>query len=232
MSSKSEQAYDFLRKSIIDGTIPPNMPLRIQSLGLETGFGSTPVREALCRLEAERFVVSEMNRGFRSAPISMQDMADLENSRLVIESALLTESIRTGDDQWEAAIVAAHYRLAKLDLPIEAVDEAAKNHWSAVHQGFHDALLAAAKSKWLRSFHTQISEQLDRFYHFTMDGPLRKKFEHDPAMKALLRQVLGIEHHTKLMQATLNRDEALAISLHAEHIRFAKEYFTLIFKGK
>ena len=229
MTSKSDAAYSVLRERIISGAIAPDVPLRIQALGDETGFGSTPVREALRRLEAESLVVSEVNVGFRSASISIDEVRDLENSRLVIETAMLEASIAQGDDVWESRIVAAHYQLAKLDLPIDTTSPEAQSNWSEKHQAFHDALLAASRSKWLRSFQTQIAEQLERNFRFTMGEPLQKRLQESEEDRALLRQALGIEHHTLLMQAALDRDGKSAIALLEEHIQFASTFFARIY---
>ena len=92
-SSKSEMAYQFLLKQLIEAKIPPEAPLRIPALGKESGLGVTPMREALRRLESERFVVMENNRGFRAAAVTQAELMDLEGCRLVIETALLREAI-------------------------------------------------------------------------------------------------------------------------------------------
>jgi len=138
--SKSELAYDFLRDRIVTTRIPPDTPLRIQTLGRDSGFGSTPVREALFRLEAEKLVVSEVNCGFKSAPISIEKVKDLEHSRLVIETALLRDAIETGADDWEGRIVATHYQLAKLTLPVDTEDAGDHRNWAIKHKNFHAAL--------------------------------------------------------------------------------------------
>ena len=227
--SKSELAYDFLRGRIVTARIPPDTPLRIQTLGRDSGLGSTPVREALFRLEAEKLVVSEANCGFKSAPISIEQVKDLEHSRLVIETALLRDAIETGADEWEGKIVAAHYQLAKLRLPVDTEDAAEHQNWAEKHKNFHASLLSAAGSNWLSSFYNQLSEQLDRHYHYTLEGPLRSRFQEDEAIKAQLRSVLGIDHHTALMDATLARDLPQATQLLEEHVGFAYDMFVEVF---
>jgi len=229
MATKSDLAYDHLRNEIISGQIAPDVPLRIQTLGKETGYGSTPVREALRRLESERLVVSAVNCGFRSAAISVPEIKDLDQSRLIIETALLRQSIEAGDDAWEGGIVSAHYQLTKLPLPFDTSSHAEQANWSAKHQQFHEALTAASPSLWLHSFQKQIAEQTERFFHYTMDAALLKRLEHSPDLKALLERALGVEHHTQLMQATLDRDAEAATTLLTEHIQFASQFFAKVF---
>ena len=229
MATKSDLAYDHLRKEIISGQIPPDVPLRIQTLGKETGYGSTPVREALRRLESEHLVVSAVNCGFRSAAISLPEIKDLDQSRLVIETALLRQSIKAGGDAWEGDIVAAHYQLAKLPLPFDTSSHAQQANWSAKHQQFHAALTAASPSLWLHSFQKQIAEQSERFFHYTMNAELQQRLEQSPELKALLNRALGVEHHTQLMQATLDRDVGAATALLTEHIQFTSQFFAKAF---
>lgn len=229
MPTKSDQAYEHLRAAIISGAIEPDAPLRIQTVGEQTGFGSTPVREALRRLEAERLVVSAVNCGFRSSAISAGELKDLEDSRRVIETALLEQAIAAGGDAWESRIVAAHYQLAKLDLPFESGSRAAQALWSDRHQAFHDALLAAAPSNWLHSFQKQIAEQFERFFHFSMTQALRSRLIRNDDLKALLTTALGMDHHTRLMDATLDRDQTQARALLIEHLRFTSQFLAAAF---
>lgn len=229
MASKSDLAYKALREDIISTTLLPDTPLRIQSLGVSTGFGSTPVREALRRLEAERFVVSEANFGFKVAPISIELLQDLEKGRLVIETALLEEAVVNGTDDWEAGIIAAHHQLKKAVLPVDTSDDDELNTWAHRHQKFHDALLSTATSQTLMEFNMLISEQLVRHYNFTMRGDRRKVFEVNEKVKEQLADALSLRHHTELMEAALDRDVTGSVTLLRAHVVLASTTFTKLF---
>jgi DNA-binding GntR family transcriptional regulator len=56
----SDQTYEALRELILDQGLRPGSRLNVDRLARELGVSSSPVREALARLEAERLVVSEM----------------------------------------------------------------------------------------------------------------------------------------------------------------------------
>lgn len=227
--NKSERAYTLLRDRIITCAIAPDVPLRVQALGQDTGLGLTPVREALRRLEAEKLVTATANQGFRTAAITLASLRDLEASRLLIETALISDAIARGDDSWEAGIVAAHHQLAKEPAPLGTGDAAQNALWAVRHRAFHDALVAAAGSDWLKGFHAQISAQLERIFHFTMAERSRAD---SPASGAtgdaagdLLRASFAIAPHTALMQACLDRDTETALKLLDHHIRHAAAYF-------
>lgn len=224
-SSKSEMAYQFLLKQLIEAKIPPEAPLRIPALGKESGLGVTPMREALRRLESERFVVMENNRGFRAAAVTQAELMDLEGCRLVIETALLREAISHGDDAWEAEILSSHHLLAKAAEPAETSDLDALRLWSDRHRGFHTALLAASRSEWLNLFYAQISNHLDRHFFSMFAGANRDRYLGSAELIAHSRAALGIAHHTRLMEAALARDEALAVRLLEEHAGFTRRFF-------
>ena len=222
--SKSEDAFNTLRRDILDAALPPDEPLVIASLQDRYGYGWTPLREALPRLEAENLVVFQRNRGYRVAPVSAKSLRDLQAARLAVESALLQASIERGDGDWEGRIVAAHHLLAKAPSPAPGMKEKEVRHWEERHDAFHDALLHAGGSDWLMRFQRQIADQLHRHHRFMVHGPNsrgildtvdRKFFE------AVLKKTLGLAHHTALMEAALSRDVARSLELLKEHIGFS-----------
>ena len=50
-STRTDEAYQFIRQKIIEGDIPFGSRLHITNLSAETGFSNTPIRESLARLE-------------------------------------------------------------------------------------------------------------------------------------------------------------------------------------
>lgn len=65
------------------------------------------MREALTRLSADGLVVAESMRGFRAAPLSVEDLRDTMETRIFVEAEALKRSILLGDDAWESRIVAS-----------------------------------------------------------------------------------------------------------------------------
>ncbi|MCT8999539.1 GntR family transcriptional regulator [Chelativorans intermedius] len=222
--SKSEDAFAILRRDILDAVLAPGEPLVIAGLRQRYGFGWTPLREALPRLEAEKLVVFQQHRGYRVAPVSAKSLRDLQAARLAVESALLKASIENGDGEWEGRIVAAHHLLGRTPAPAPGMAEDATRLWEQRHDAFHDALLAAGESEWLTRFQRQIADQLHRHHRFMVHGPNTRgilRADERPTLQAVLQRTLGIEHHTALMEATLARDAAKALALLEEHIGFS-----------
>ncbi|MCR4264954.1 GntR family transcriptional regulator [Nitratireductor sp. ZSWI3] len=96
--------------------------------------------------------------------------------------------------------------------------------WMEAHDAFHQALLAAARSSWLKSFQRQVSEQLRRHHQALLFHPGMGKPTgeggHDARTQELLRQALALDHHTQLMNAALARDTPSALNLMRAHVQF------------
>ena len=70
-----------IRADIVACRLAPNERLRIETLRARYGFGGSPIREALMRLEAEGLVTLEQNKGFRVSSGSRAQLHDLTATR-------------------------------------------------------------------------------------------------------------------------------------------------------
>lgn len=223
-SSKTEAAYRLLRHDILTTRLRPGAPLKLSALRNSYGIGWTPLREALSRLEAERLVTIISNRGFAVAPVSRVELEDLARARLLIELPLLQDSIEKGGNEWEDAVVTAHYRLSRCKTAVDDPSDEAVDEWDEKHEAFHAALLSAATSPWLLNFQSTISDQLRRHHRFlglapTLRAAAGQQHGYEAAVEAL-RQAVAIEHHTALMEAALDRNVERAKALMTAHIGY------------
>ena len=67
--SSVDRVYEALREKILSGAYPPGSRLILSRLANEHQMSFIPVREALQRLEGERMVRSERNRGWFVNPL-------------------------------------------------------------------------------------------------------------------------------------------------------------------
>lgn len=201
----TDVAYSHLRDDIIHSHLEPGSKLRVEHLRKDYGVGATPLREALSRLISEGFVTTEGQRGFRVAPISSDDLEDITNMRVSLESQALRQSIRHGDDAWEAGVVAAFHRLGK----VEQADAPDLAEWEIRNADFHLALIAACRSNWLRRFYDILYDQHKRYRN------IARLDKHVP------RDVHG--EHQAIMDAALARDADRACDANEQHIRRTAE---------
>lgn len=202
-----------IRLDIIRGEFPPGSKLRTQALADRYGVSLIPMREALSRLASSGFVRAEDQRGFRVAETSTSELADITNTRLLIEKEALRRSIEFGDLTWETNLIAAHHRLTQLRMR-DAAAPGISLAWDEAHGAFHAALLAACGSKCLMSLAIELRDQTSRYRHLSVQAD-QTTFAGDDQAK---RRNVEAEH-LAILNAARNRDFELAARLLEEHLR-------------
>ena len=142
----AETALENLRSDILTGVVAPGSKLRIDDLRANYGIGASPLREALSRLVSSGLVTTQGQKGFRVAPVSKHDYRDITETRKLLERAALSESVRNGDDVWEAHVVACYGRLDREHDILHETSGASADAWELAHDEFHEALVAACTS--------------------------------------------------------------------------------------
>tara|TARA_B100000315_G_scaffold68202_1_gene62140 strand:- start:16717 stop:17352 length:636 start_codon:yes stop_codon:yes gene_type:complete len=157
--------YQSTRAQILDGTYPPGTPLRLNRLAEENEVSLIPVREALRLLESERFVISEINKGARVAPLSMQSLEDLYRVRTLVE----VEALRLATDFMDSEFITS------LDSTITAaVRELETNEIEKgliLHREFHDSIYRKSGSEWLCHMIEVLWAHSDRYIHLASVQP-------------------------------------------------------------
>jgi GntR family transcriptional regulator, carbon starvation induced regulator len=221
--SKTDQAYETLKCDILSGALRPDEALTVATLTARYGFGWTPLRDSLSRLEGECLVTLVRNRGYRVAGASFAELRDIQRARLTVETELLRDSIRKGDDEWQKRVLLAHRVLSRAPALRTGMSEADYETFEAAHQEFHLALVGGSDSLWLSRFLEQIYAQVRRHQRLIVLGRASLSDPRtDSALLATLHSASAIEHHTHLMDAVLDKDEARAVSLLQGHIGTAQ----------
>lgn len=206
----AEAAYRRLRQDIVAGVFAPSQPLRLELLKQRYGLSFSPLREALNRLQTERLVVTAPLRGFSVAPVSIEEMWDATDTRILIECEALRRSIAHGDDDWEAGIVAAFHALDLQVCRNAAAGTIAEEELIALetrHQDFHRALIARCRSRRLIGLAEQLSVETQRYRLPTLAG-----------QKPAVSRDVALEHR-QIMEAALARRSEEAVALLAAHYR-------------
>lgn len=199
-----EFAFTRIRQDILSGKLAPGSRLRVEQLKAEHKIGSSTLREALSLLVAETLVTSEGQKGFRVAPISLEDLRDITEMRKMLETWALRVAIQRGDDEWEAGVVAAYHRLTRVEERLYDRTALLFDEWEARNRAFHEALIAACGNTWLRHFRNILYHQSERYRRLSMNT------------RTIPRNV-HVEHQA-IMEATLARDADRACRLAEDHI--------------
>jgi DNA-binding GntR family transcriptional regulator len=197
-----ESAYRALRRDIIEGHLPPGEKLRVEHLKDNYGVGAGTLREALSLLISDALVVSKGQRGFCVAPVSLEDFEDITKTRVMLECEALRQSIAMGDDAWEADLLAAFHRLAKAEEKLIGTE--GREEWEKRNRIFHEVLISACPSRWLKHFLSILYQQAERYRRLSI------------YLKPIPRDIH--QEHEAILQAAMARDVDKATSLLGEHI--------------
>src|SRR5574343_789325 len=198
-----ESAYRALRRDIIEGHLAPGEKLRVEHLKDNSGVGAGALREALSLLISDALVVSQGQRGFRVAPVSLDDFEDITRTRVMLECDALRQSIAMGDDAWEANLLAAFHRLAKAEE--KRIGREDREEWEERNRIFHEVLIAACPSRWLKHFLSILYQQAERYRRLSL------------YLQPIPRDIH--QEHEALLQAAIARDAEKATAVLAEHIQ-------------
>lgn len=203
--TRVEETVNAIREDIVSGTLTPGEKLAVEHLRKRYGVGSSTIRESLSLLLPDGLVTARGQRGFTVAPISIADLQDLSNTRILLETHALRESIAVGDDDWEADIVATFHRLGKAQEAVDAQLEGAAAEWELRNQQFHDATTAACGSRWVLHMLNILHHHTQRYRRMALTD------------RSIPRDVHA--EHLALMEATLARDADTACDVAAQHIQ-------------
>lgn len=198
-----ESAYRALRRDIIEGRLAPGEKLRVEHLKDDYGVGAGTLREALSLLIADALVVSQGQRGFRVAPVSLDDFEDITRNRVMLECEALRQSIAMGDDTWEGDLLAAFHRLSKAEE--KRIGAADREEWEERNRIFHEVLTSACPSRWLKHFLTILYHQAERYRRLSL------------YLQPIPRDIHA--EHEALLKAAMARDTEAATAILSEHIQ-------------
>jgi len=114
----TQRAYEGIRRLLFHNEIVPGQKISYRHLAERLGMSQTPVIQALKWLEVQQLVRHEPNRGCYTAPISMQEVAEIYDFRELIEQKLLTITIQKLDNKGLRGL------RASLDAYLEAAKDA------------------------------------------------------------------------------------------------------------
>jgi DNA-binding GntR family transcriptional regulator len=93
--------YENLKKQLMDLTIPPGSVMNMARLAKELDVSTTPLREALARLESEGLITKKALQGYRAAPVLDEaGVGELFAVRLALEplAASRAAARRSGEE--------------------------------------------------------------------------------------------------------------------------------------
>ena len=95
----AQKAYQGIRQMLFYNEIIPGQKIKYQDLADKIGVSITPVIHALKWLEFKNIVNHEPNRGYFVKEVSLQEITEIYDTRLLLEVSLVPAIIRSIDDE-------------------------------------------------------------------------------------------------------------------------------------
>ena len=195
-----------MRSDILELRLAPGSKLPFESLRERYDAGLSPLRESLSRLLVEGLVIGGDQRGFRVAPLTVDDFIDLTTLRREIEVQAVTRSVKAGGDAWEADLIRAFHHMLLASSPVK---RGYPVEWARRHKAFHEALVSECGSPRLLHLRRQL---FDHFMRYQRIAP-----------RHVWKNSIRDTEHKKIVDAAVARNVNKVEALIRAHIRVIDE---------
>ena len=197
--SLAEQAYRALRDKLIMLDIRPGAPINDGQLAAQLGFGRTPVREALKKLEIDHLVISYPRRGTFATIVDITELAAVSELRRVLEPLAARKAAESAGATMRAELSQLAREIEKLDD-----DRPEKHDLMRYDLSVHRAIYRAAGNPYLEDTLIRLDNLATRIWCLVLDK---------------VPSVAGhITEHVELLDSIVDGDADRASGLALEHI--------------
>lgn len=200
--------YNTIKQDIVTGELAAGGKLKLSELKERYNTSVNTVREVLSRLSSEGLVDAVDQKGFSVTPCSENALNELRHMRMLLEAEGLRLSLKNANVEWEAGIVAAHYKLTQVEQAMEKDEKKNFQLWCQYDYEFHRSLIAACDSELLIEKHKEI---FDRFHRYFLQNIRINGFK---------KQQISSDHEELLDAALQKNDKAFTkvLSVHLENL--------------
>ena len=207
-----------IRQAILRGDMEPGSKINLDRLRTSYDISLSPLREALSRLVADGLVELEDLRGYRVAPVSTSNLAEVTRLRVEFESLALQHSIEQGDLEWESDVMRSLYRLNRIER--DPARPESLEAWEEAHHDFHRQLIQGCGMPLLLRFCSVLHNLNDRYRRLflaTNPGDRDVRSEHIAIAEAAVARrsseaCTALRHHIDRTGTNLKRALAAALN--------------------
>lgn len=201
--TKADDAYDQLKRLIVNLRIAPGEPLNERTLMTTMDVGRTPLREAIQRLTMEQLVTSLPRRGYFVRDLSISELNEMITARHVVEPAVTRLAVPN--------LTAADFAYLREIVTVTQADLAGDNHEAGIYHDldFHSTIANACGNRYLAAVAIQINTRLLRYWYVSFS-----MLEYGPPT---------FTHHSQLLDLLETGDaNAVETAMH-EHIEIFRD---------
>lgn len=192
----NDHAYNAIRESIIDGTFTMGEHLVETQLAGELQMSRAPIREALQRLASEGLVVEQAHQGSFVADFTAEDVCDLYNVRVGLETTAVRLFMARG-----ASTEPLRHEIAEME---RAASKAKLPRLVTAEFRFHRHIAQESGNAFVRRWFNDL------------EGPIMLVLAMDDALFEEIDEVA--EEHVPVVEAIESGDQLRAVRVFHEHI--------------
>jgi len=181
--SLAEQAYQLLRRDIIQCVLEPGLRVAQAQLVDMYSLGITPIREALKRLEQEGFVQSLPRFGYLISPVTVEDIDNIYELRLILEKPAVRLAAQRASEQQLTEIE------TQAQFTYRYKDPQSYQEFLQTNVAFHTAIALISGNRRLAENISRLLDDMTRIFHLGLelrDSAEEMKNEHI-ALASVLR---------------------------------------------
>jgi DNA-binding GntR family transcriptional regulator len=180
----NDLAYERIKHDIIACTLAPGSAISESQLGAQYQLGKAPIRIALQRLAHDGLVRAMPRRGYVVSPVTLQDIQDIFELRLLLEpqaARLAAGKVDASQLKLLDDVCRAGYRPG---------DIASTRRFLEANSSFHVAIAEATGNQRLAHAIRNLLDEMTRLLHMGLtsrDRSAEMQHEHGALVKALRR---------------------------------------------
>lgn len=198
----ADQAYEYIKKMIINGELKPGQELPEEKLALELGISRTPLRDALKRLAVDALIELRKSKPAIVAAFTYQDVIEIMELRRLLE----IHGLENLSKPIHLAVI--HDLKQNMNLQWQAVQDKKIVEFMDLDQQFHTILFENHRNNRLKDMIKSINSGGSRAFLLLSDTAA------DSAKKAY-------DEHVAILQAIEQGEWVLAkqqLSVHLDNI--------------
>lgn len=177
-------AYGVIKRQIVECLLPPGAEVTERELTERYKVGKAPLREALVALAHEGLVRPMPRRGYVITPVTIQDVQDIFELRLLLEPA----AARRATGKVDRDVLTRMDELCRAGY--SPGNRESETRFLQVNRLFHVTIAEASGNRRLAAVLAQLLEQMERLFHLGLqvrDRSVEMQHEHEALVDALAR---------------------------------------------
>ena len=223
MQNQKMNAYQFLKRKLLNCEIMPGEYINEKELVLNSSYGRTPIREALILLKAENLVEIIPRQGTYASRITQESVQNLFSLRKLLEPAVAV-SCRASIDL--AALTAFDARMKTLSQQKEDTENRKRIY--SLDMYFHRFIAAASRNPRITATMEPLLQETYRIGIFnslsnTENAPAETYAQHSQIIHAILTENDGALRDMFLFHLNQGLISSLAALKHPQEIQESED---------